>query len=146
MRLPPFLASSFFSCLSVKNLSKCSVISTVGSCRASAALALSAGWRPGAVDRRALTGWMALHLRLRARSIQPKFPEISVQNSMDRFGPTGKVSKKRVHLLRWTSFPGRTRWNFGWMDRALRPQRNPCGPARGSTLSERMLVVSNFVV
>ena len=29
----------------------------------------------------------------RARSIQPKFPEISVQNSMDRFGPTGKVSK-----------------------------------------------------
>ena len=32
----------------------------------------------------------------RARSIQPKFPEISVQNSMDRFGPTGKVSKKPV--------------------------------------------------
>ena len=27
-----------------------------------------------------------------------EFPEISVQNSMDRFGPTGKVSKKRVHL------------------------------------------------
>ena len=57
---------------------------------------------------------------LRARSIQPKFPEISVQNSMDRFGPTGKVSKKRVHLLRWSTFPGRTGWNFGWMDRALR--------------------------
>ena len=36
----------------------------------------------------------------RERSIQPKFPEISVQNSMDRFGPTGKVSKKRVYLLR----------------------------------------------
>ena len=54
-----------------------------------------------------------------ARSIQPKFPELSVQNSMDRFGPTGKVSKKRVHLLRWSSFPGRTDWNFGWMDRAL---------------------------
>ena len=53
------------------------------------------------------------------RSIQPKFPEISVQSSMDRFGPTGKVSKKRVHLLRWTTFPGRTGWNFGWMDRAL---------------------------
>jgi len=51
--------------------------------------------------------------RLRARSIQPKFPEISVQNSMDRFGPTEKVSKKRVHLLRWTNFPGRTGWNFG---------------------------------
>ena len=28
------------------------------------------------------------------------------------FGPTGKVSKKRVHLLRWTTFPGRTDWNF----------------------------------
>ena len=54
----------------------------------------------------------------RARSIQPKFPEISVQNSMDRFGQTGKVSIKRVHLLRWTNFPGRTGWNFGWMDRA----------------------------
>ena len=48
-----------------------------------------------------------------ARSIQPKFPEISVQNSMDRFGPTGKVSKKQVHLLRWSSFPGRTGLNFG---------------------------------
>ena len=34
------------------------------------------------------------------------------------FGPTGKVSKKRVHLLRWTTFPSRTSWNFGWMDRA----------------------------
>ena len=53
-----------------------------------------------------------------ARSIQPKFPEISVQNSVDRFGPTGKVSKKLVHLLRWSSFPGRTVLNFGWMDRA----------------------------
>ena len=29
-----------------------------------------------------------------ARSIQPKFPEISVQNAMDRSGLTGKVSKK----------------------------------------------------
>ena len=48
-----------------------------------------------------------------ARSIQPKFPEISVQNSMDRFGPTGKVSKKQVHLLRWSSFPGRTGLNVG---------------------------------
>ena len=28
-------------------------------------------------------------------------PEISVQNATDRFGPTGKVSKKRV--LRWTT-------------------------------------------
>ena len=39
---------------------------------------------------------------------------------MDRFGPAGKVSKKRVHLLRWSTFPGRTGWNFGWMDRAQR--------------------------
>ena len=38
---------------------------------------------------------------------------------MDRFGPTGKVSEKRVPLLRWSSFSGRTGWNFGWMDRAL---------------------------
>ena len=54
--------------------------------------------------------WQALKPRSkkqRARSIQPKFPEISVQNSMDRFGPTGKVSKKRVHLLRCSTFPGR---------------------------------------
>ena len=29
-----------------------------------------------------------------------------------------KVSKKRVRLLRWTTFPGRTGWNFVWMDRA----------------------------
>ena len=50
-------------------------------------------------------------LCLWAQSIQPKFPETSVQNSMDRFGPTGKVSKKRVHLLRWITFPGRTGWN-----------------------------------
>ena len=57
-------------------------------------------------------------MRNRARSIQPKFPEISVQNSMDRFGPTGKVSKKQVHLLRWSFFPGRTGLNVGWMDRA----------------------------
>ena len=51
----------------------------------------------------------------RERSIQPKFPEISVQNSMDRFGPTGKVSKKRVYLLRWTTFPGWTGLDFGWI-------------------------------
>ena len=44
--------------------------------------------------------------------------EISVQNSVDRFGPTGKVSKKLVHLLRWSTFPGRIGLNLGWMDRA----------------------------
>ena len=38
------------------------------------------------------------------------------------FGPTGEVSKKRVHLLRWTNFPGRTGCNFGWMDHAHCPQ------------------------
>ena len=53
------------------------------------------------------------HSKHWARSIQPKFLEISVQNSMDRFGPTGKVSKKQVHLLRWSSFSGRTGLNFG---------------------------------
>ena len=37
---------------------------------------------------------------------------------MDRFGPTGKVSKKLVHLLRWSSSPGRTVLDFGCMDRA----------------------------
>ena len=39
-------------------------------------------------------GWKYKLVKPRARSIQPKFQEISVQNSMDRFGPTGKVSKK----------------------------------------------------
>ena len=34
------------------------------------------------------------------------------------FGPTGKVSKTRVRHMRWTTFPGRTGWNFVWMDRA----------------------------
>ena len=58
------------------------------------------------------------HLKSMGAILQPKFPEISVQNSMDRFGPTGKVPKKRVLLLRWTTFPCRTGWNFGWMDRA----------------------------
>ena len=37
----------------------------------------------------------------RSGSRPPKVPEISVQNATDRFGPTGKVSKKRV--LRWTT-------------------------------------------
>ena len=57
---------------------------------------------------------LATHKRTQqARSIQPEFPEISVQNSMDRFGPTGKVSKKLVHLLRWTTFRGRKFWLNG---------------------------------
>ena len=91
------------------------------------------GWHPGVrrhnlsrtrhcvTERGAPREWLttARKLSLWARSIQPNFPEISVQNSMDRFGPTGKVSKKRVHLLRWSSFFGRTGLNFGRMDRAL---------------------------
>ena len=44
----------------------------------------------------------------RGRSIQPKIPEISVQNSMDWFRPARKGSKKLVNLLRWTTSPGRT--------------------------------------
>ena len=31
-----------------------------------------------------------------ARSIQPNFLEISVQNSMDRFGPTGNKSFEKT--------------------------------------------------
>ena len=34
---------------------------------------------------------------------------------MDRFGPTGKVLKKLVHLLRWSTFPGRTGRKF-WLN------------------------------
>ena len=46
---------------------------------------------PCHVIRMTKTGSQGMNKR--ARSIQPNFPEISVQNSMDRFGPTGKVSK-----------------------------------------------------
>ena len=51
--------------------------------------------------------------RMWARSIEPKFLEISVQNSRDLFSSTGKVSKKLVHFLRWTTFPGWIGWNLG---------------------------------
>ena len=40
----------------------------------------------------------------RAWSIQPKFSEISVQNSMDRFGPTRKVSKKMGPPFGWNKW------------------------------------------
>ena len=83
------------------------------------AVVLASDWCQSEGDRRPFGTGLVRHW---ARSIQPKFPEISVQNSMDRFGPTGKVSKKRVHLLRWTNFPGRTGCNFGWMDHAHCPQ------------------------
>ena len=35
----------------------------------------------------------------------------------------GKVCKKLIHLLRWTTFPGRTSLSFGWMVRAPVLQR-----------------------
>ena len=35
---------------------------------------------------------------------------------MDQFDPTNQVSKKLVHLLRWTTFSGQTGRDFGWMD------------------------------
>ena len=37
----------------------------------------------------------------------------SVQNSMDQFDPTGKVSTKLVHLLGRITFPSRPGRNFG---------------------------------
>ena len=61
---------------------------------------------PSLTKRIAASGNEIVVARTQARSIQPKFPEISVQNSMDQFGPTGKVSKKLVQLLRW---------NYGWI-------------------------------
>ena len=67
------------------------------------------------LSRNAVT-WVdnALHNMTHARW-QPKFPEIAVQNSVNRFGPTRKVSNKQVHVLRWTAFPGQTGRNFGSM-------------------------------
>ena len=47
------------------------------------------------------------------QSVQQKFPEFSVQNSVEWLSPTIKVSKKVVHLLRWTTFPDRSSLNFG---------------------------------
>ena len=61
---------------------------------------------------------------------------------MDRFGPTGKVSQKRVHLLRWSSFPGRTGWNFGWMDRALSVLRSLLKTQKNS--GSRLALKKNF--
>ena len=63
---------------------------------------------------------------------------------MDRFGPTWKVSKKRVHLFRWTTFPDRTGWNFGWMDRALWYQQVWQYISLINYYSVRMLSVERF--
>ena len=46
-----------------------------------------------------------MQCKLWARSIQPKFPEISVKNSMDRFGPTGKFRKNGSTILGGPLFP-----------------------------------------
>ena len=61
----------------------------------------------------------------------------SVRSNRKRF-------EKRVHLLRWTTFPGRTGWNFGWMDRAqgfspLPEQRY--GPYFGQDLKKSVWLV-----
>ena len=66
----------------------------------------------GILDRKGTDKTVRKQERKRATGRDP------FNHSMDRFGPTKKVSKKRVHLMRWSSFPGRTVWNFGLMDRA----------------------------
>jgi len=38
----------------------------------------------------------------------PKFPEISVETLMKRFGPGGNLTEKVVHLQRWSSLTGRS--------------------------------------
>ena len=55
---------------------------------------------------------LAIQFRRLARAIL-LFMGVIHSTEMDRFGPTGKVLKKMVHLLRWTTFPGRTGRNFG---------------------------------
>ena len=54
---------------------------------------------------------------LGARSIQPKFPEILVQNSVDRCGPTGTEIRENG-----STFPGRTGRKF-WSN-GLRPRKS----------------------
>ena len=48
-----------------------------------------------------------------------KFPEISFQTRWIGSVQPEKFRKKLVHLLRWTTFPGQTGQNFGWMDRTV---------------------------
>ena len=48
-----------------------------------------------------------------------KFPEISFQTQWIGSVQPEKFRKKLVHLLRWTTFPGQTGQNFGWMDRTV---------------------------
>ena len=50
-----------------------------------------------------------------SRSVQPKFPQISVQNSMDRFGPTGKVFEKTGPPFEVDHF-SRSDWSELWLN------------------------------
>ena len=72
---------------------------------------------------------VTLSYKLWARSIQPKFAEISVQNSMDRFGPTGKVSKKTGPLFEVDHFSRLDRSEF-WA-RSIQPKFQPVRPGKG---------------
>ena len=72
---------------------------------------------------------LTLHLRISQTPLSVKcqfIAEIQTTKMSGNFGPklNGSVQSNRksfeklVHLLRWTTFPGQTRRNFGWMDRA----------------------------
>ena len=63
-------------------------------------------------DRLFLHGTINWTTKPWAGSIQPKFPEISVQNSKDRFCPTGKISKKLVHPFKVDHFSRTDRSEF----------------------------------
>ena len=84
--------------------------------------------------------WAWLVGNYRARSIQPKFLEILVQNSVDPLGPAGKVSKKLVHLLRSTTFASRTGQNFGCMNCA----RN-VGMAQAINMQSHQIQAAKFL-
>ena len=62
-----------------------------------------------------LFGGHYLVIRLWARSIRPKFLEISVQTSMDRFGPTGKSFEKTGPPLQVVLFSRSDRSEF-WLN------------------------------
>ena len=80
--------------------------------------------------------WGAIHSTKISGNLGPKPGADYCQNSMDRFVPTRRVSKILVHLLRWTTFPGRTGRNFGWMDRT----HGPVGDLGRSALLEIIAV------
>ena len=84
--------------------------------------------------------WGAIHSTKISGNLGSKPGADYCQNSVDRFVPTRRVSKILVHLLRWTTFPGRTGQNFGWMDRTHRHWRSgqirPIGDHCSLTLFE----------